>query len=155
MKIEIDRGRAGVVGYSLLEMLVVLAIIGALVAMAQPYFRGTPARIQLRIAAEGITSAMKSTRAAAIARSSEIALVFDLDRRVFSSVVVPATELPPAMRLDLKVADLSDQTASRPSIWFFPDGSSTGGDVVLTLDGASAKICTNWLSGIPRQDISC
>ena len=145
-------GRAG---YSVLEMLVVLAIIGAAVAIAQPSFHGVPEQVQLRTAAQGVLSALKSTRAAAIARNRDMALVFDLDRREYFSAAIPTTALPATIRLELKVANLSAETSVRPTIWFFPDGSSTGGDLMLKAHERSSHICINWLTGIPRDDADC
>lgn len=142
-------------GYSVLEMLVVLAIIGSAVAIAQPSFRGVPEQIQLRTAAQGVLSALKSTRAAAIARNRDLALVFDLDRREYSSAAISTTALPKTIRLELKVANLSAETSVKPTIWFFPDGSSTGGDLVLKSHERSSHICINWLTGIPRDDGDC
>ena len=35
-------------------------------------------------------------------------------------------------------------------IRFYPDGQSSGGEIALTLDGRSARIAVNWLTGEPR-----
>ena len=35
-------------------------------------------------------------------------------------------------------------------IRFYPDGQSSGGDIVLSLDGRSSRIIVNWLTGEAR-----
>jgi general secretion pathway protein H len=142
-------------GFSLIEMLVVLAIIGLVVAIALPYYGGVPDQIRLRATTQSIVTAMKSTRAAAIAQDAEMALVFDMGKRTFSSPAVAAAELPKDVQIDLTIAALAGENASRGSIRFFPDGSSTGGDISLMLHNVSSKICTNWLSGVPQEGSSC
>ena len=142
-------------GFSVLEMLVVLAIIGALVALSGPMLRGAPDRLQLQTTVRDILGALKSTRAAAIAGNAEATLVFDLEHRTFSSPAVRASSFPQGIELALKVALLDSEATSRGSVKFFPDGSSTGADLVLKLRGRSAKICVNWLTGIAREDDGC
>jgi general secretion pathway protein H len=142
-------------GFTVLEMLVVLAILASLVALSQPMLRGVPDRLQLQTTARDILAALKSTRAAAIARNAETTLVFDLERGTFSSPAVRASAFPKGIELNLKVALLEPDATSRGSIRFFPDGSSTGADLVLTLRARSAKICVNWLTGIAHEDDGC
>jgi general secretion pathway protein H len=38
---------------------------------------------------------------------------------------------------------------------FFPDGSSTGGDVTLSLHGKQTRLCVDWLTGGVHQEVSC
>jgi general secretion pathway protein H len=142
-------------GFTVLEILVVLAIMASLVAVSQPLFRGAPDRLQLQTTARDILEALKSTRAAAIASNSETTLMFDLEHRTFASPIVRVSSFPQSIQLDLKVASLERDATSRGSIRFFPDGSSTGADLVLTLRGRSSRICVNWLTGIAREDDGC
>jgi general secretion pathway protein H len=147
------RNRAA--GFTVLEMLVALAITASLVALSGPWLRGAPDRLQLQSTAQDILAALKSTRAAAIARNAEATLVLDVEHRTFSSPAVRVSSFPQGIQLDLKVASLEPEATSRGSIRFFPDGSSTGADLVLTLHGRSSTICVNWLTGTAREDDGC
>ena len=89
-------------GFSIVEMLVVLAIIASVAAISQPLLRGSPTRAQLQTTAEKILAALKESRAAAIIRDSEIAVVFDAQHRTLSSPAIRTVSLPEHIRMDLK-----------------------------------------------------
>ena len=45
--------------------------------------------------------------------------------------------------------------ASEGGFQFFPDGSSTGGEITLSLRGQQEKLCIDWLTGIVRKAAVC
>jgi general secretion pathway protein H len=141
-------------GFSLIEMLAVLAIIALATALAMPLAMGPSDALRLDAAGRDLVAALRLTRAAAIARNADSELTIDVDRRTFESPAVPTRPLPPDLRVKLKIAE-PERAHSQGSFRFFPDGSSTGGDVVLALHGKELKICVDWLSGIPRQAANC
>lgn len=155
MRGQVIHARHSTAGFSVLEMLVVLAIIASIAAMSQPLLRGAPDRLQLQTATADILAALKSTRAAAIARNVELTLVLDLERKILISPAIRNVSLPKNIQLDVKVAALEQSTTTHGGIRFFPDGSSTGGDLVVKLGDRSAKVCVNWLTGIPRENDGC
>ena len=66
-----------------------------------------------------------------------------------------ARSLGPEIAARLKVAEPERAGAARGGFRFFPDGSSTGGDVVLRSGDNELKICVDWLTGLPRQAANC
>jgi general secretion pathway protein H len=44
---------------------------------------------------------------------------------------------------------------SRGAFLFFPDGSSTGGDIRLELAGREARVCVSWLTGQAQEGTQC
>lgn len=142
-------------GFSVVEMLVITAILAMAVAVAQPLMRGQPDRLRFDAAVGRILDAVKSTRASAIAGNSEMTLVFDLDRRQFYSGVVAPTVLPGEISVRLKVAALTEATLGSGRIVFFPDGSSTGAEILVSMKAFSSAICVNWITGIPHGDVRC
>ncbi|MBH5400951.1 type II secretion system protein GspH [Bradyrhizobium sp. CNPSo 4010] len=136
----------------MLELLVVLAIIASGLALAQPLIGRTADRLQLESAQTALLNALKTTRAAAIIRGTEASLVIDLNARTFQSPALPTTMLPAKIELALKVAGLEATDRSHAEIRFYPDGSSTGGDLTLRLDDRIARLCVHWLTGLPRDD---
>ena len=53
------------------------------------------------------------------------------------------------MTVAMTVAE-TERAGDSGGIRFFPDGQSSGGEIALTLDGRSARIAVNWLTGEPR-----
>jgi general secretion pathway protein H len=53
------------------------------------------------------------------------------------------------MTVALTVAE-TERVANIGGIRFFPDGQSSGGEIALTLEGRSARIAVNWLTGEPQ-----
>lgn len=139
-------------GFTILELLVVLAIMALALALAQPLVGKTADRLRLESAQSALLNALKTTRAAAIIRGTEASLLIDLNARTFRSPALPTTSLPPKVELGLKVAGLEATDRSHAEIRFYPDGSSTGGDLTLKLEDRIARLCVHWLTGLPRED---
>lgn len=139
-------------GFTILELLVVLAIMALALALAQPLIGKAADRLRLESAQAALLNALKTTRAAAIIRGTEASLVIDLNARTFRSPALPATRLPAKIELALKVAGLETTDRSHAEIRFYPDGSSTGGDLTIKLEDRIARVCVYWLTGLPRDD---
>jgi len=149
---HIDLPRAG---FTLLEMLVAVTILALVAAMAIPFLSGPSDRLRLQAAAHGLTSALRLTRATAITRSTELTLVIDVDRRTFESPVVPLRSFDQDISVQMTIAEPERSTPYRGGFRFFADGSSTGGDLTLRLQGNEERICVNWLTGESRQERDC
>jgi general secretion pathway protein H len=116
-------------GFTLLEMLVTIAVMGIVLAVLAGFMRPHSHRLEMEAAARDVARAMRTARGAAIAGGTPVGLV------------LPA--LPPW----LMVAEQAPQGG----ILFAPDGSSSGGRVLLSGQGQVAAVSTDWLTG--RVDI--
>jgi general secretion pathway protein H len=113
-------------GFSLLELLVVLAIIVLIASVALPRLTGPSEGARLQTAVRDLMAALRLTRAAAVTQNREMALVVDLDRRILQSPVVAPQRLSDDIASQMTIAETERATASRGAFRFFPDGSSTG-----------------------------
>ena len=141
-------------GFSLIEMLAALAIVALATALVMPLAMRPSDALRLDAAAQDLVAALRLTRAAAIAHNADAALTIDVEGRTFESPAVPARSLPADLKVKLKIAE-PERANSHGGFRFFPDGSSTGGDMALVLHGREVKICVDWLSGIARRAGSC
>ena len=140
-------------GFTLIEMLVVIAIMALIASVSIPVLRRPPEGLRLEASARTLASALRLTRAHAIAGNVDILLSIDADRRTFESPVDHATALDPEISITMTLAAPERRGAAVGGIRFFPDGSSSGGDITLTLGARRAHIAVNWLTGQARLDL--
>jgi general secretion pathway protein H len=134
-------------GFTLVELLVVLAIAGALLAVApvalQRYKESADYRDTLRTIAAGLTEA----RNAAITGGRVVAFSVDLAGRQYGVDGGVRRELPESLVVRATVAD-TDLAGNIARIRFFPGGNATGGSIeVIRSSGAGARLRTDWLDG--------
>jgi general secretion pathway protein H len=48
------------------------------------------------------------------------------------------------------IAAESERVGDSGGMRFYPDGQSSGGEIVLALEGRASRIAVNWLTGEPR-----
>ncbi|MEI9886381.1 MAG: GspH/FimT family pseudopilin [Rhizomicrobium sp.] len=138
----IPPSRTGEAGFTLTELLVVLAIIGLLVAAVPALLQSALPGARSLAAARALAGDLRAARGQAIAGGGATAIRFDAARQIYLSEPGDRRHvLPHAIRFSLQGA----KPAVR--IGFYPDGSSTGG-VVLVGDAAQRhRVAIDWLSG--------
>jgi general secretion pathway protein H len=141
-------------GFTLLELLVVLATLSLVAALALPSLRRPPDNLRLETATRTLASALRLSRAQAIARNADVVLTIHADRRVFESSTGSAIRLDQEISVEMIYAASERRGRAAGAIRFFPDGTSSGGDIVLTLDKRRARISVNWLTGEARLDLA-
>ena len=133
-------------GFTMLEMLVALAIFAMAAALAAQLLRPRSPRLRLESAARALCGVLRAARSRSIATNAAAVVTFDLDAKTYSSPVGGLGRLPRETALRLSVAH-DEARGDAGAIRFFPDGGSTGGDVVMDLGGSRAEISVNWLTG--------
>ena len=104
-------------GFTLLEMLVVLAILGLIGGLGYPRLQQAIGLQSLRSTGSGLTASLREARARALRTGQPVALSAGSDGRAFGTLMIPEGET-----LSLTPA----------TIVFFGDASSNGGSAVLS-----------------------
>ncbi len=133
-------------GFTLIEILVVLAILG--VTLGVFIGRGSMKShgLETRGAAQAIAQSLRAARAQAIATDHDVNVVFDPVRHVFAADATPAQTLAPGLPFAVLPPALPGPGAAR-IIRFAPDGSATGGEVLLGDGHRRIAISVEWLTG--------
>jgi general secretion pathway protein H len=147
--IDRARGRKGEFGFSLLEVLVVLGILAVALTLVAPSFTRARSALAVRNAAYDLAAHLRAARAAANAQSIQKVLVFDQTTRKYWAEGVAPRVLPQSVRVGLVVPE-SEQVGRTARIRFLPDGSASGGKIVLQDGKATWAVVVDWLSGDVR-----
>jgi general secretion pathway protein H len=151
-------GATAQAGFTLLEVICVVAITAMLAAILLPAIPRATSRPQLEGYAVEIASLLKSDRSAAIRRRSEIATEVDAGSRTMrSGARAQLIRVPDDVTLTLVSAATCQQRRAGASIVFLASGMSCGGTIALTRLGVGYEIRVNWLTGgvevVPRHAI--
>jgi prepilin-type N-terminal cleavage/methylation domain-containing protein len=131
-RIEQDRGPSE--GFTLIEMLVVLAVISILAVAATFYMGHQPGAI--------VRAGQMSKLVDAIDRSESLARSEGRPQAIDPGSIIPGATLSP------KVVLTVDPT---PLLHFYPDGSSNGG--IISIE-ARPLLAVDWLTGEVRRAVS-
>ncbi|MFA6229155.1 MAG: GspH/FimT family pseudopilin [Rhodanobacter sp.] len=137
-------------GFTLLEMLAVILLIGIAAAAVSVSVTQGLASARVRAASSELAGALRATRAQAIVRAQE--QVFDVDTRANSYRNVKQKDifLPKGLRVSITSAKEDQPNDHTGRIRFFPDGSSTGGRITLQSGKREWHVNVSWLTGEVR-----
>ena len=151
-------------GFTLIEMLVVLAVMALIVSLVPPLLSGGQSKAEFTAATREIQSALRETRSVAIAQGRTASFAVDARTNAYRSGGDGRIyHVPSSIRLSIFAAAddpaLGSETSERDgrlgtragdepsSIRFFADGSSTGGGVRLVQGRRRSAIVVDWLTG--------
>ena len=139
--------RADADGFTLLELLVVLVILGLTVTLAMPMFARAMPGVEAKAAARDVAAMLRAAHSLAIAGNREITVAVDLDRRSVELSGARSRTIGAGIGIGLFTAaeELIDRGAGR--IRFYPDGTSTGGRVRLSAGERKYDVVVDWISG--------
>jgi general secretion pathway protein H len=139
-------------GFTLLELLVVLAIAVLLVSITPPLLTAAIPGVELKAAARQTAAGLRLAREEAIRSGRDAAFTLDLESHSFRvDGGFRTTHLPSGLRVKLVAAESEMQGEQTGSIRFFPDGSSTGGRVILSRGDSGYQVGVEWLTGRIRM----
>lgn len=138
---------ASAAGFTLLELLVVMAVLSLAVAVALPYLpkRGEAATVQS--SARAVAGALREARGLAIQRNEPTTFALDVRARRWTIGAGRSGTLPGDLALAIETGQTLVRSADVAAIRFHADGSSTGGRIEMTMAGSRALVTIDWLTG--------
>ena len=153
-------------GFSLIELVIVLVLIGVSVALVTPSLSRFSKRVEIKTAAQNISGILRYFRSESVQKGRVYQVVFDADLREVrvqaaeeeekgegekgeSKTVKKTYPLPAGVQMkDFKISE-PEFASDLPAIEFYPNGASNGGSVVV--DGQDQKgyrIKVHFLTGM-------
>ena len=134
-------------GFSLLELIVVIVLIATATAMAATVMTaGLPGQ-QLHGAAREMAAQLRYTRAQAIVTGHAQVFLIDANSREWIAPKRRHGALPKAIEIVATSARNEQPANGVAAFRFFPDGSATGGRLLLQRDQAAWQLDIDWLTG--------
>jgi general secretion pathway protein H len=135
-------------GFTLLEMVCVLALIAMMAAVLLPLFPRHTTRSRLQGYVLQTAALLKEDRNAAIRRGTGVATLVDAGGRVIrSGASADMVRIPDDVRFETLLPRTCNQREALSTIRFFASGMSCGGAVTLARDDVGYEIRVNWLTG--------
>lgn len=133
-------------GFTLMELLVVLTILGLVLLLAMPVLERNLPGLELRTEARNLASVLREARARAIGRNEEVTIVIDRHDGTLKADGRPVVQLNRRIAIEPLAGRLLSSGDSE--IRFFPDGTSTGGHLALVSGERQKHVFVDWLTGV-------
>ncbi len=141
-----DEARVG--GFTLLEMVCVIAIIAMVAAILLPFVPRHTSRSRLQAYALEAATLLKADRNAAIRQDTDVSTLVDTPSHAIRSGATAQTiRIPDDVRFDALLPRTCRRRAALSTISFFGDGMSCGGAITLARLDTAYEIRVNWLTG--------
>ncbi len=135
-------------GVTLLELLIVMALMAILASVVLPMFGTGVSTTELRSSARQLAAGLRTARSEALAQRRETFLVVDVAGKRFRVDQDPREHrLPAGVELKLFTAQNDLVDANVGAIRFFPDGGSNGGRITVGAGARKFEVDVDWLTG--------
>jgi general secretion pathway protein H len=137
-------------GFSVLELLILLVVLAAAAIIVGPRVSEGRNAIMVDAAGHRLAAALLRTRAGSISNSAPRDFVLDLERRRYGWNRQEALR-----QLETGIALSASGFSAEPGgrrlhIRFKPNGTATGGTIVLRKSRSAVSIAVDWLTGAVR-----
>ena len=135
-------------GFTLIELLLVIVIIVLSVSVVVSNIGSGNQTALLNGAAREISSGLRFARGHALTHSKETSLQINLQENSYQVTDRSKIyKLSKDIEITLKIAQSQITNENQGGIRFFPDGSSSGGRIILEIEENKRQLDVNWLTG--------
>ncbi|MCU7921984.1 MAG: prepilin-type N-terminal cleavage/methylation domain-containing protein [Candidatus Thiodiazotropha sp. (ex Dulcina madagascariensis)] len=136
-------------GFTLIELMLVLVVLALLVTLTPPLFEKAFPALKLKAAARDLAQEIRYVQQTAILTGRPMQVRFNLQTHAYQSDQVNGGEvraLPEGIRFVTRDGPMPAEDRQRLILVFYPDGSSSGGLLLLDNGGRRFAITVDWLT---------
>ena len=142
-----NSGNGREAGFSLLEIMIALAILALATALVGVAFARSSTGFRFDATAQELALTLREAHARALRSGRDVAVVLDVDAHTYQLHADRPIDIPQETAIRVVSAGQAMTSTRRPAFSFSPDGGSTGGSIVLSRPDRSATITVDWLTG--------
>lgn len=135
-------------GFTLIELLVVIVLIALAAGMAGTGIAQGLQASRERQVVRDMVYALRQTRSEAVLVNAPVLLHFDLAERWYGGPGQPRRNWPSSLQVQLLTAKRLGSAVA-----FYPNGSSSGANLVITRGDRRWRIDVSWLTGDVRSTV--
>ena len=139
--------RRGQDGFTLAEMLVVLAILALTAVLSFPASRQSAEGQVFNTFGQSLAGLLREARITAISQNHETSVTLDFETRTAAGDGKSRVLAIPANVSVAAITARGDVSEGRATFRFFADGGATGGEIKLRNGKTVRLIAINWLTG--------
>jgi general secretion pathway protein H len=149
-----SRSHSRLAGFTLLELLIVLTLIGLIMSVVLPSIVRVLPGVQLHRSATGLAAVLRSARSKAVSSARTVTVEFDPELGEYGiGGGKQRYQYGGELRwLDADFAELQLNADEQRHVQFFPHGGSSGAQLALENNGRQYQINVNWLTGAVQID---
>lgn len=135
-------------GFTLIEIMVVLSILTLLLVIIPPSYQGMIENTTLKTTTRELVSQLRLLRHNAVRQQTESQILLDLANKNYTANgIKKELDIPADAQIKLITAKKELHDYKTGAIRFYPDGSSSGGQIILSHGSRQHTINVNWLTG--------
>lgn len=134
-------------GFTMLELLIVIAVLSLVIAIALPYLPQRSGIAMVQTSARAIAGGLREARSLAIHQGQPETFALNVAARRWWLSNGRSGKLPDGLAITIETGRTLVQTPEIAMIRFLPDGSSSGGRIELRAAGGGAILAVDWLTG--------
>ena len=140
-------------GFTLIEVMVAMTVATLLLAVAPLAYNKVYDAMSYQRLVQDMQSGLRGARIRAMLAGEEVQFLLDAGGQRFGQGGRTMKPLPSGVKLDAIVAESDPVDRKVGIIRFYPDGSATGGSVLLIRDtGQGVRLRVDWMLGRITQE---